>query len=99
MPDPFIYFYLLMIRLAILRFLIVSHPQLQHYLQQQADDSLLDKQLVEIACLFARGINHNLGFLQVLYLAMAEQQMMSFDYAMPFIKFELPWLAGSRTLL
>ena len=87
MPDPFVYFHLLTIRLAILRFLITSHPRIQSFLQQQADSAQIDKQLVEIVYLFARGIDHNLAFLQVVYQAMAEQQMMSFDYAMPFIKF------------
>jgi lysine-N-methylase len=87
MPDPFTYIHLLTIRLAILRFLIASHPDIQRSLQQQSDTSEIDKQLVEIVYLFARGIDHNLAFLQVVYQAMAEQQMMSFDYAMPFIKF------------
>ena len=87
MPDPFVYIHLLTIRLAILRFLIASHPGIQHCLQQQSDSSQIDKHLVEIVYLFARGIDHNLAFLQVVYQAMAEQQMMSFDYAMPFIKF------------
>lgn len=87
LPDPFVYIHLLTIRLAILRFLIASHPQVQHLLAQQRDSSEIDKQLVEIVYLFARGVDHNLAFLQVVYQAMAEQQMMSFDYAMPFIKF------------
>lgn len=87
MPDPFVYIHMLTIRLAILRFLIASHPGIQHCLQQQTDSSEIDKLLVEVVYLFARGIDHNLTFLQVVYQAMAEQQMMSFDYAMPFIKF------------
>lgn len=87
MPDPFVYIHMLTVRLAILRFLIVSHPQLQQQMKNQAVQSELDKHLVEIVYLFARGIDHNLGFLQVLYQALVEQQMMSFDYAMPFIKF------------
>lgn len=87
MPDPFVYMHLLTIRLAILRFLITSHPVIQQHLQQQVDSALIDKQLVEIVYLFARGIDHNHAFLHVVYQAMAEQQMLSFDYAMPFIKF------------
>ena len=87
MPNPFTYIHLLTIRLAILRFLIVSHPGIQQCLQQQRDRGEIDRQLVEIVYLFARGIDHNLAFLHVVYQAMAEQQMMSFDYAMPFIKF------------
>lgn len=87
MPDPFVYIHMLTIRLAVLRFLIVSHPQIQQKLKNGADESELDKHLVEVVYLFARGIDHNLAFLQVLYQALVEQQMMSFDYAMPFIKF------------
>ena len=87
MPDPFVYIHLLTIRLAILRFLISSHPRIQQLLQQQATTAEIDQQLVEIVYLFARGIDHNLAFLHVVYQAIAEQQMMSFDYAMPFIKF------------
>ena len=87
MPDPFVYIHMLTIRLAILRFIIASHPRIQECLQQQRDNDEIDKRVVEIVYLFARGIDHNLAFLQVLYQAMLEQQMMSFDYAMPFIKF------------
>lgn len=87
MPDPFVYMHLLTIRLAILRFLISSHPRIQQLLQQRAASTEIDQQLVEIVYLFARGIDHNLAFLHVVYQAIAEQQMMSFDYAMPFIKF------------
>lgn len=87
MPDPFIYIHMLTIRLAVLRFLIVSHPSIQQKLKNRADESELNKLLVEIVYLFARGIDHNLAFLHVLYQALGEQQMMSFDYAMPFIKF------------
>lgn len=87
MPDPFVYMHLLTIRLAILRFLISSHPHIRQCLQQRAGSAEIDKQLVEIVYLFARGIDHNHAFLHVVYQAMLEQQMMSFDYAMPFIKF------------
>lgn len=87
MPDAFVYIHMLIIRLAILRFIIASHPQVQQILEQDGDTDELDKLLVNIVYLFARGIDHNLTFLQVVYQAMQEQQMMSFDYAMPFIKF------------
>jgi hypothetical protein len=87
MPDPFVYIHLLTIRLAVLRFLISSHPRIRQCLQQRADSTEIDKLLVEIVYLFARGIDHNHAFLHVVYQAMLEQQMMSFDYAMPFIKF------------
>jgi len=87
MPDPFVYIHMLTIRLAILRFIITSYLQTQHSLQQQSDSAEFDKLVVENVYLFACGIDHKLAFLKVVYQAMLEQQMMSFEYAMPFIKF------------
>ena len=87
MPDPFVYIHLLCIRLAALRFLIASDPQIQFLIDSEAPLDELDRKIVELIYLFARGIDHNHAFLHVVYQAIAEQQMMSFDYAMPFIKF------------
>lgn len=89
-PDPFVYIHLITIRLAVLRFLIASHPDIQSLLEFDDSDEIekrLDSSVVEIVYLFARGIDHNHTFLNVVYQAIIEQQMMSFDYAMPFIKF------------
>jgi hypothetical protein len=52
---------------------------------QQLDK--FNNKIVEIVYLYARSIDHNLTFLQVVYQAMLEQQMMTFDYSMAFIKF------------
>lgn len=87
MPDPFIYIHLLTIRLALLRFLITCHPGMQDLLEMEDDQKRFDNQVVEVVYLFARSIDHNHAFLSVVYQAITEQQMMSFDYAMPFIKF------------
>ncbi len=97
MPDPFVYIHMLSIRIAILRFLLTSHPKMLDLLNpkksEQAeipDEDLqqkFDALVVEVVYLFARSIDHNHNFLQVVFHAMLEQQMMSFDYSLPLIKF------------
>ncbi len=91
LPDPFVYIHMLTIRMAILRFLIVSHPEIINLTTSQQDKATVDnafaEYVVQVIYLFARSIDHNLAFLQVIYEAINEQQMMSFDYSMPFIKF------------
>ena len=91
MPDPFSYIHMLTIRLAVLRFLITSHPDIISLLKNDNDDvssiEEFKKIMVEIVYLYARSIDHNHTFLHVVYQAMLEQQMMSFDYSMAFIKF------------
>ena len=97
MPDPFVYIHMLSIRVAILRFLLTSHPNMISLVNPESMES--DKQspdeiqqafdaiVVEVVYLFARSIDHNHNFLQVVFHAMLEQQMMSFDYSLPLIKF------------
>ncbi|MGD8783457.1 MAG: flagellin lysine-N-methylase [Thioalkalispiraceae bacterium] len=91
MPDPFTYIQMLIIRVAVLRFLITSHPDIITLMKSNdVNGQQLDKfnnKIVEIVYLYARSIDHNLTFLQVVYQAMLEQQMMTFDYSMAFIKF------------
>ena len=90
MPDPFIYMHLITIRLAILRFLIVSHPEVVALLSKDTGDDIVrrfEQKVTDIVYMFARNIDHNHAFLNVVYQAISEQQMLSFDYAMPFIKF------------
>jgi len=91
MPDPFSYIHMLSIRIAILRFLITSHPAMLTliYASKTEPESQagFDALVVEVVYLFARSIDHNHNFLQVVFHAMHEQQMMSFDYSLPLIKF------------
>jgi len=92
MPDPFIFSHLLSIRLAILRFIITSHPRLSS-IYQDVDSliSISEEELLSIATesiyLFSRNIDQNHTFLKIVYQAISEQQMMSFDYALTFIKY------------
>jgi len=90
MPDPFVYIHMLTIRVAVLRFLITSHPEIIEMVNSDIsfEDSInhFNKKIVEIVYLYARSIDHNHTFLHVVFQAIREQQMMSFDYSMAFIK-------------
>ena len=91
MPNPFVYVHMICIRVAILRFLITSHPEMIKliYSSAQGNEALemFDALAVKVVYLFARSIDHNLNFLQVVFHAIAEQELMSFDYSLPLIKF------------
>ncbi|MDH5409283.1 MAG: hypothetical protein OEY00_11795, partial [Gammaproteobacteria bacterium] len=96
MPDLFTYLHMLTIRLAVLRFLIYSHPdilQIAESLNEDAakasdsDINKLNKIVVDVVYNYSRAIDHNMLFLKVVYDAMNEQQMMTFEYSLPFIKF------------
>lgn len=96
MPDVFTYIHMLLIRLAILRFLVYSHPDIQKMAERidsgngsptEEDISQLRAYLVDVVYRNARAIDHNTGFLQVVYDAIYEQQMMTYDFSLPFIKF------------
>lgn len=87
MPDTFTYLQMLILRVAMLRFLIYSHPRLQELPADRARRrQLLEEVVVEVVYRFARNIDQNLPFLQVIYNAVSEQQMMSYDYSLAFIR-------------
>jgi len=96
MPDLFTYIHMLVIRLAILRFLVFSHPaimQLAERLEAEqatvstADITALREYIVDVFYKNSRAIDHNSVFLKVVYDAIHEQQMMTYEYSLPFIKF------------
>jgi hypothetical protein len=76
--------------MSLLRFLAVSHPVIGHILSRELSDEELNDavmdEMVKLIYLFARSIDHNHAFLNVIFQAMLEQQMLSFDYSLPFIK-------------
>ena len=86
LPDPFVYIHMLTIRVAVLRFLITSHPDIIVLLDDDISVEDFNKKIVEVMYLYARSIDHNHAFLHVIFQAIYEQQMMSFDYSMAFIK-------------
>ena len=90
MPDPFVYMQMLIIRISLLRFLAASHPRIIELLAGDLGDAPLQEavtdEMVKLIYLFARSIDHNHAFLNVIFQAMLEQQMLSFDYSLPFIK-------------
>ncbi len=96
MPDTFTYMQMLFIRMAMLRFLFYSEPRLPLLLEEyeQADDegrsrlrAELDLQAVNLVYNFARAVDQNLSFLQLVYTAISEQDMFNFDYSLAFVKF------------
>jgi lysine-N-methylase len=82
MPDPFIYFQMLLVRITMLRSLIyldsLSEADMTHY-------DLKDR-IVYIMYNFARNIDQNHEFLKVVYNALSEQTMMNFDFSPTFIR-------------
>ena len=46
----------------------------------------LEEVIIEVVYLFAREVDQNLPFLQVVFNAISEQDMMNFDYSLAFIK-------------
>ncbi|NOZ38129.1 MAG: hypothetical protein GXP11_08725 [Gammaproteobacteria bacterium] len=96
MPDTFTYMQMLFIRMAMLRFLFYSEPRLLPLLKQyeQADrdersqlQTELDSLAINLVYNFARAVDQNMSFLQLVYTAVSEQDMFNFDYSLAFVKF------------
>lgn len=96
MPDLFTYVHMLVIRLAILRFLVYSHPEIhrmaEDLVSKKESTSMQDlhrlrEYLVDVIYRNSRAIDHNTPFLKVVYDATHEQQMMTYEYSLPFIRF------------
>jgi len=81
MPTPFIYIQMLLVRVAIIRFIIYSR------ISPEMKENEIKDITVEVIYQFARAVDHNMAFLQVVYEALTEQQMLHFDYSTPLIKF------------
>ncbi|MDH5395739.1 MAG: flagellin lysine-N-methylase [Gammaproteobacteria bacterium] len=82
MPDPFTYIQMLLVRITILRTLLY----LDIGLNTELNESELNKKIVFIMYNFARNIDQNLEFLKVVYNALSEQTMMTFDFSPAFIR-------------
>ncbi len=96
MPDTFTYMQMLLIRMAMLRFLFYSEPRVICLLKEyeQADREArgplqeeLDSLAINLVYNFARSVDQNLSFLQLVYTAISEQDMFNFDYSLAFVKF------------
>ena len=77
-------------------FLVYSHPQIYQLVDRlaasgaalsEADLALFRQWVVEVIYRNSRAIDHNTTFLKVVYDAIHEQQMMTYEYSLPFIKF------------
>ena len=96
MPDSFTCLQMLLIRLAMLRYLLYGQPRFESLLalhdgageqERQRLRAELDAQLVDLIYNFARGVDQNLSFLQLIYTAISEQGMFNFDYSLAFSRF------------
>ncbi len=96
LPNPFVYVHLLTLRVAVLKFLITANKSMRDFVQSHRNRSEAERialagafteEVIAVTYQFARGIDQNLALLQVVYDALAEQQMMSFDYSLALIKF------------
>ena len=95
MPNLFTYVHMLTIRVAMLKFLIVSHPEIIELLNKiernedkKTQQTLLEKKMIEIIYLFSRSIDHNMSFLEIVFFAITEQEMMHYDFSLSFIKLQ-----------
>ena len=92
MPDVFTFIQMLLIRTAILRFLIVSHPDIFSMVRRQLEqpktenEQAMFEKVTYVVYNFARSIDQNTAFLQVIFNAVSEQDMMNYDYSLAFIK-------------
>jgi len=94
MPDTFTYMQMLLLRCAMLRYLIVSHPDMVQLAQRCVENTIAQEEshlamqqlVVSVVYNFARAIDQNMAFLQVIYNALGEQQMMNYDFSLAFIK-------------
>jgi len=96
MPDTFTYMQMLLIRIAMLRFLFYGNPRVKNLFneyqladsdEQSRINAELDSLVVDLVYSFARAVDQNLSFLQLVYTAISEQDMFNFDYSLAFAKF------------
>jgi len=80
MPDPFTYIQMLLVRSLLLRTLIYLDND------NNFEKSYVHERVVYVMYNFARNIDQNLDFLKVIYNALSEQTMMTFDFSPAFIR-------------
>lgn len=82
MPDSFTYMQMLLVRVAILRTLIYFYLAMKN----EHGEHAVNENIVYVMYNFARNIDQNLEFLKVVYNALSEQTMMTFDFTPAFIR-------------
>lgn len=91
MPNPFAYMHMINIRISLIKFLIVSHPEIRRLVLQQnihtSDEEMLNKIIIDVIYKFSRALDHNSEFFKVVYYAIVEQDLFSPKYTLPFVKF------------
>jgi len=93
LPNTFVYIFMIVVRLAMIRFVAqillrvyVDENKIEVDSEKNLDNKEFDKKMVEIIYLHARAVDHNMPYLQVVYHALAEQDMFNMDFILPLIK-------------
>lgn len=90
MPDAFTYSHLLSVRLAVLRFLFYSHPEVVALAASGGPGGTtrpLDGIAVEVVYRFSRAFDHDVGFQEAIYRALGEQDLLRFDVVPRLLRF------------
>lgn len=94
MPDPYTFAHLLTVRLAVLRFLLYSHPAVLALVDGRSREATdiapygeLDRTAVRITYRFCRAFDHDLGFQEAVYRALVEQDLLRFELVSDLIWF------------
>ncbi|MBD3609993.1 MAG: hypothetical protein HUJ30_05530 [Gammaproteobacteria bacterium] len=91
-PDPFVYTQMLVVRQAMLRFLLYSHPSIYRWCleHQEGEEEVLQKIIeelaIEIFTLFSRSVEHDVPFLQNIYTALETEEMMNTQTSLALLK-------------
>lgn len=78
MPDPFVYFQMLLIRQACLRFMLHIDPEMLAA-ARVGDTDRAGALAVRWSYRFARSVDHNLSFLEAIYYAANEQGLLNLE--------------------
>ncbi|HTY64326.1 MAG TPA: flagellin lysine-N-methylase [Acidobacteriota bacterium] len=85
--DLMVHMQNLLIRIAVLRFLIVSLFQLPAEARENEGGVLLDREAVRVFCRFSRNIEHSRVFLDKLTQLLTEKNMQTLAYSACLLKF------------
>lgn len=85
MPQPFIYTQMLITRLAMLKFMLVSDPQTLELSSEENNFQALEALAVKHVYSYARAIDQDTGFLQSIYQVLEEQKLFDIEFTPMFI--------------
>ena len=88
-PDPYTFTHLVAVRVAVLRFLLYSQPSVAAMAEERPADAFdeLEHVAVRVTYRFCRAFDHDLGFQEAIYRALAEQDLLRFELAPDLLQF------------